>query len=99
MLPGRITTLSGTCGVLVAHYFGITNTYANQSELPVLSNLKLSAGWVIAGFIHNQYCKKAYEQWSEKYNIVYQSPVRKNRNSGNQFFFVIFDTQTVKESK
>jgi hypothetical protein len=48
----------------------------------------------IAAFIDNQVCRGAYEQLKEHYNIVYQSPVRVNANSGNLFFFCVYDTQT-----
>ena len=46
--------------------------------------------FAIAGFIDTSECKKVYKDIKRKYTIVYQSPVKTNRNSGNQFFFVVF---------
>lgn len=48
-------------------------------------------GFFVAGFIPTSECKLAYEKLTKRYKLIYQSPVRINTNSGNQFFFCIFD--------
>lgn len=93
MLPGRITIPVMTCGVKVAYRFDIPNDWGSDWEKPVPRTLKRSAGWCLAGFIKTKACKDAYHQWSKKYNIVYQSPVRKNRNSGRNFFLSFLTLQ------
>lgn len=50
-------------------------------------------GFFVAGFIDNEICKKAYDYFCKTTKLVYQSPVRLNKNSGNQFFFCIFDAK------
>lgn len=50
-------------------------------------------GFFVASFINNKTCKKAYEYFCKNTKLVYQSPVRLNKNSGNRFFFCIFDAK------
>jgi hypothetical protein len=63
-----------------------------------LASLKPSggAGWMIAGFTnslaHGDTYEQAYELLKKRWTIVYQSPVRKNKRTGHQFFFCIYDT-------
>lgn len=90
---------SGTCGLDVIYGF---NGY-NQDELrrygyPINRLAPRGAGFSVAGFLNTPKCKKAYEELSEKWKTVYQSPVRVNRNTNNKFFFVIYDTLTEKEN-
>jgi len=49
-------------------------------------------GWLSAAFIDTGECKAVYQKLRNWYPIVYQSPIRFNTNSGNNFFFCIFDT-------
>lgn len=49
-------------------------------------------GWIGAGFIDTGVCKHAYEVLSKAHKLVYQTPVRLNVNSGNPFFYAVFDT-------
>lgn len=96
---GHAVALSGTCGVKVIYslsknYYTDYDAYSKPTE----SNLKRSAGWVIIGFVKTQECKTAYDYYTNKYEVVYQSPVRTNRNSGRKFFFIILDTSKLKDT-
>lgn len=80
-----VTAINGMCGVNVHRNFSHYNyTY---DELPELGGADLAC----AAFIPSETCRQAYEELAKKFNIVYQSSVRKNRNSGNKFFFVVYD--------
>ncbi len=52
-----------------------------------------AAGFAVAAFIENNVCRRMYKALKKRFKIVYQSPVRVNRNTNNKFFFVIYDTQ------
>lgn len=43
-----------------------------------------------AGFIDDEDCRAAYEFLAKKHKILFQSTVRKNISSGNDFFFVVY---------
>lgn len=82
---GHSYTLPGTCGLSCFYEFG-SSDYGNP-----ISSLSLGGiGYSVAGFVNNRACKTAYEEIKEHYEIVFQSPVKRNRNSGNQFFFIVF---------
>lgn len=42
------------------------------------------------GFINTDMMEKAYKWLCANYKMVYCSPVRKNSNSGNEFFYALF---------
>jgi hypothetical protein len=42
--------------------------------------------------------RDAYEELKNKYKVVFQTPVRKNTNSDNDFIFCVFDTKRSKKS-
>lgn len=75
--------LVNTCGVNLFHNFG---TYYAVKK-PTLGGAKLAC----AGFVDTPECRAAYTKLARKFNIVYQSSVRKNSYSGNEFFFVVYD--------
>lgn len=77
--------LDGTCGVAVLWDYG------NKWGSPIGDAVSAGCGWYIAGFIDNNECREAYDEMCGKYKLIYQSPVRLNRNSGKDFFFCIFD--------
>ena len=56
-------------------------------------------GWNIAGFIKTDESKEVYEDLQKKYKMVTQSPVRRNNNSGNSFFYVMYDCKKPRKSK
>ena len=77
-------TLSGTCGVSVLYEFGYG---AHISKLTPGGGV----GLVCAGFIEDEMSERAFKEMEKRGPCVYKSPVRKNRNSGNNFFFAVFD--------
>lgn len=83
------TTIDGACGVGVAYSFA-DDKYYNH---PIDSRNPGGAGFLCAGFLNNDICQRAYQQLCAKYTLVYQSPVRINKNSDNDFYFCVFDTQ------
>lgn len=85
-------SLSGTCGV------GLFSHFQNQlNPNPAYSLDKVTprggAGWQVAGFVNTHVCKEAYAILKKLYKIVMQSPKRHNYNSGNEFFFCVYDTR------
>lgn len=82
------STITGACGVGVVHDFD--SFYGTQIGS---SNLG-GAGWQCAGFIEgDKVCDKVFQQMSYYYKLVYKTPTRVNVNSGNMFYFAIFDTE------
>ena len=64
------------------------------------------AGWQLASFAKDYYdkdntqvSKEAYEILCKTRRLIFQSPVRKNKNSGNMFFFCVFDRRKTKKAK
>jgi hypothetical protein len=102
--------VTGACGIDVACDFFFDET-SNDPDWPVtLEDIdeKVSdwrpydgAGWLLMSFNKDAASKAAYEAFSAKYPIVYQSPVRDNKNypKGHKFFFAVFDTYKKAEKK
>lgn len=87
------STPPGTCGLDVIYAFNRqTGDVARFGR--EISQLQIrGAGFSVAGFLNTRICRQVYLELSKKFKAVYQSPVRINRNTGNDFFFVIYDTQ------
>lgn len=101
MPSAQISRVPGNCGLLA-----LLNHEApeNLGWPPVLSLNSIkrlpSTGFGVTGFVNAPRCKAVYEWLKENTTIVYQSPVRTNRNTRHPFFFVVFDsTPTAKEIK
>jgi hypothetical protein len=91
----NFNSMHGACGVGVYHCFRNERIY--QWEHPIKFNAKGGAGWVTAGFVNTTQCHEAYKKLSKKYKLVWQSPVRRNSNSGRDFFFAVWDTRKEKK--
>lgn len=84
--------MTGGCGVTIFSDFGEYDPWHEKKEVSDDIDFEDSgAGWGIAAFVDNTSCKEAYEEICSKYPIIFQSPVRRNQNSENQFFFIVFD--------
>jgi hypothetical protein len=44
-----------------------------------------------SGFVNSPSCKKVYEVLNQRFKLVFITPVRQNKNSGNQFFYAMWD--------
>lgn len=94
-LSMHVDTLPSTCGVGVLYEFGDSGT---RWSVPIGDNPEeAGCGWYVAGFIDTDLCKEAYANMCEAYTLIYQSPVRRNTNSGRDFFFCIFDAGENKQ--
>lgn len=90
MMYGEFSTVAGACGVGVIHNFGTSNYYSAEAT----SRNPGGAGWLCAGFIYkNKMCDQMFKELNDKYKLVFQTPVRTNINSGNEFYFAVFDTE------
>jgi len=87
-----IDWIGSTCGVgEISGYHNPSDHYSPDNLTP--ENIKDSGGGIgynIAGFLNSNNCKAVYEEIKRDYDIVFQSPVKRNKNSGNDFFFIVF---------
>ena len=83
------TEYYGACGLSLFYDFTYEGTWNNHSIKNIPGG---AAGYSFAAFIPTAACRRAYEEFSERFPIVFQSEVRLNTNSGNQFFFCVYDT-------
>lgn len=100
---GWSDTVDGTCGVGV---FGGFEKYTNndswykpcEDDFPEGVDCQGGAGWQIAGFIPNSECREIYLGLKKRFKIVFQSEVRVNTNSGNKFFFCVYDVKAEQKA-
>lgn len=88
MIKAYSNTLISTCGL------GLVHSYSSEYA-PILTKSEIRTfgggiGYNVAGFVKSKECKQVYNWISENYDIVFQSPVKRNRRSGRQFFFIVF---------
>ena len=83
-------TIFGSCGVGTFTEFSSCLQYGRRLDAVETEG---GCGFLLAGFIDTSICRQAYEILAKRFKVVYQSPVRRNTNSGNRFFFVIYDTK------
>lgn len=86
-------SIESACGI--GHVYGYSIGRTSWGWGLSLDELKNDGGadWVLAAFTPNEVCEKTYKALCAKHRLVFQSPVRENKNSGNRFFFCIFDTE------
>lgn len=92
MIGVNTSTIAGSCGV--GNVFDYTicpeGTYY-RSDLEKIQT-EGGCGWIFASFIENDdVCQGVYKVMQRKWKLMYQSPVKLNINSGNKFFFCIFE--------
>jgi hypothetical protein len=81
-------TLVGGCGV--NNVYAYDDAWDNETELEYVDGG--GAGWLIASFNYNSASNEVWAYLSNKYKVVFRTPDRMNSNSGNMFFFAVFDT-------
>lgn len=86
----QFDSFPNTCGVGCEYEFTRTASSDNWNPTGGLGTKFGGIGYNVAGFIHTAVCHDAYEEIKRKCDIVYQSPVKYNSNSGNQFFFIVY---------
>jgi hypothetical protein len=93
-------SLQGTCGVGL--FYNFDSAYGSRVDSwrsPEKITGRGGANWQLAGFIEGHATKEVYEAFKKRFKIVLQTPVRRNRNSGNRFFCVMYDTHKPRKSK
>lgn len=78
-------TITGACGISVLYEFG------HGIEV---SNIRIGGGTglVCAGFIDgDEKSDKVFKEMEKRGPLLFKSPVRKNLNSQNMFYFAVFD--------
>jgi hypothetical protein len=85
-----------TCGVGFSGIFRNLPAGSTQGDAVASMTNVGGCGWHIAGFTMAGENKAAYEEaykvLKKRWKIIYQSEVRKNTRTKNDFFFVIYDT-------
>lgn len=96
MIVAEYEDVDGCCGVGVINYFASIDN-DEEGDFGYKTNInKIVVGgakFAITGMIDNTKCKEAYDILQAEREFLYQSPVRKNENSGNMFFFIVIDTR------
>lgn len=88
---GRIP---GGCGVLNFYQFNVGYQSLSIYTKEYLKKNAPSAGWAIATFrVGYSTDQQVYDELKTMFPIVHQSPVRRNKNSDNDFFFCIYDLE------
>lgn len=85
------TTVCGACGVGVFYEFEYNSDRWSGDPIENLRT-RGGCGWTVAGFIKgDRLCDRMYKALSKRWKILYESPVKLNINSGNEFYFVVFE--------
>ena len=81
-------TLPGTCGVSLFYAFNDFWDTDNISDIIPCGG----TGIVCAGFRHkHELDDKVFAEMCKYGKLLFKTRVRKNRNSGNKFYFTVFD--------
>ena len=84
----REETLHGTCGVSLFYSFNEDWDTANIPNIIPGGGI----GIVCAGFRHkHEVDDQVFEEMCKHGKLLFKTRVRKNRNSGNKFYFAVFD--------
>lgn len=92
-------SVPSNCGIGYLAYFSYTyDRYSDHLEFEnfvdrIPERKEGGCGWYITGFVNSPQCKDLHERLMKEYLLIYQSEVRTNENTGNDFFFCIFDTR------
>lgn len=76
-------------GEAIQPYWGGPAGYRIHELKP--GNHRGGTGFSGTGFIPTALSKQTYEHMCKNFRLVFQTPVRTNRNSGNKFFYAMFD--------
>lgn len=88
VLRGTATALlPGSCGFGVLYLHGLQDI---QHYTVSTNSLPGGTGICIAAFVNEPRCKQVYDWITKNCKILYQSPRKRNRNSGRDNFLVVF---------
>lgn len=82
-MRANFSTIAQNCGV--GFWFNLNHPSLSWNTINAFGGI----GYNVVGFVNNDACKSAYKEIKEKHTIVFQSPVKRNQNSGNEFFFIV----------
>lgn len=85
--------VGGNCGLGVLYNHSLAKGGFYYSRAKTAAKQVGGTGFVVTGFVDSDACQAVYDELKDNYEIIYQSPVRRNRNSGNDFFFCVYDTR------
>jgi len=84
-------TVTGACGMGVLSGFSSPTKWYPGKEISDATTGS-GTGMFCAGFVTgNEVCDTMYKELSAKFPVLWKSEERLNRNSGNMFYFVVFD--------
>lgn len=84
----REETLPGTCGVSL--FYAFNDDWAAENIPNIIPGG--GTGIVCAGFRHkNEVDDMVFEEMCKHGKLLFKTRVRMNRNSGNKFYFAVFD--------
>lgn len=88
-MRAEVCTIDGACGVTNVSDFGkrYSELVSNKTNF-----LKGGTGYIFSAFVvGEEKSDEIYRLLKSKYDLVFQSETRLNINSGNLFYFCIFD--------
>lgn len=88
MPQANVSVLPATCGV--GCVYSHDSYYADELTVQQIKQRGGGIGYNVAGFVNGPRCKGVYNFIKDNFDIVFQSPVKKNRRSGRKFFFIVF---------
>ncbi len=82
--------VSGACGIGVLYEFA-SDFYHYGNPVKDVVNPG-GTGYICAGFVHgNELSDKVFAEMEKRGPCVFKTDVRENVNSGNEFYFAVFD--------
>lgn len=105
VIKANILKVEGGCGILnvFGYAFSIGEILYHEKYIEKFdfksrhsSSNYCHANWTLLCFVNTPVCEEVYKLMTSRYNIAFQSPVRRNDGSGNDFFFIILDVSKEK---
>lgn len=92
-LYARSRRLPSCCGIQDIGDFSVEKAYYEYDKdylSKILKNQISGTGMYTASFIDTPECKEAYRKLKKRFDIIYQSPLKHNTNSGRKLFLCVF---------
>ena len=91
--------MEGACGISVLYDFSehapFYGTKFNSKNLPIMQG---GAGLITAGFVvGDPKSDEMFATLSKRYNVVFVSTPRLNRNSNNMFYMAVFESDETEK--